>query len=79
MAHVTEIYDHDGPGEHEAQPHPRTIRSVRDGREGRKTDGLDAMLYPLEGLCLTCGAPVRIQNYFLGNWIHLPRTEARAG
>jgi hypothetical protein len=58
-------------GEHEIQPNPRIIRSINPRFAGRPTDGMDATLYPLRGLCLVCGRPVRIQTYFLGSWVHV--------
>ena len=58
-------------GEHEIQPNPRTIRSINPRFAGRPTDGMDATLYPLSGLCLVCGRPVTIERYFLGEWVHV--------
>ena len=45
-------------------------RTPDSRQSSRVTDGLDATLYPLTGLCLTCGQPARIQTYIV-DWRHM--------
>ena len=41
-----------------------------DGTPADLTSPLD---YPAEAVCLVCGQPVRIERYFLGDWVHIER------
>jgi hypothetical protein len=44
----------------------------------RQLDGTPADLtrpshYPVEGLCMVCGQPIRCEKWFRGGWAHVER------
>ena len=57
-----------GPAGHRITPLAGFARRVRDGAPADLTSPLD---YPAEAVCLESGQPVRIERYFLGEWVHI--------
>lgn len=47
-----------------------SARRVRDGAPADLSSPLD---YPAKAVCLECGQPVRIERYFLGEWVRIER------
>ncbi len=44
----------------------------------RKLDGTPASLldprdYPCEAVCLECGQPIRVEDYWFSEWVHIAR------
>lgn len=47
--------------------------SVRRVQDGELADLLNPLDYPAEAVCLICGLPVKIERFYLGEWVHIER------
>lgn len=56
-----------GNAEHDITPKFGTIRRAITGEP---TNGLRPMEFPLVAICAECGRTIRIERYFLADWVH---------
>jgi hypothetical protein len=59
-----------GSAEHRITPLAGSARRVRDGAPADLLNPLD---YPAEAIWLACVQPVRIERFYLGEWVHIER------
>jgi hypothetical protein len=57
-----------GNAEHDITPRLGTIRRAITGEP---TNGLHPMEYPLVAVCQECGHVIRIERYFMADWVHV--------
>ncbi len=56
------------------EPHQITPRQGTARRlDGSPADLLDPRDYPVVAECLECGQPVRVERYYLSEWVHTAR------
>jgi hypothetical protein len=67
---------HPSASGHQITPLAGSARRVRDGAPADLTNPHD---YPCEAVCLGCGQPVRIERFYLGEWVHIERFTDPAG